>query len=160
MFQTFKSTLYTYCFGTTYTCRILHVLFVLLKSLRLVQKSCLDIALFTKSFDVGVRVQYLDIASSHLDIALSHLDIALSHPLRSAVVLLLQLNNLSNHLATGNKCIYILPHLCTKQLYFHICNHCCSRDKTSRTERLNSRNQRNNNLKTVRKGRHYYPDEG
>ena len=40
----------------------------------------LSIALFTKSFDVGVRVQYLDIASSHLDIASSHLDIALSHP--------------------------------------------------------------------------------
>ena len=38
---------------------------VLLKSMRLVQKSCLDIALFTKSFDVGVRVQYLDIALSH-----------------------------------------------------------------------------------------------
>ena len=52
----------------------------------------------------AVGVQYLDIASSHLDIALPHLDIALSHPLRSAVVLLLQLNNLSNHLATGNKC--------------------------------------------------------
>ena len=51
----------------------------------------------------AVGVQYLDIASSHLDIALPHLDIALSHPLRSAVVLLLQLNNLSNHLATGNK---------------------------------------------------------
>ena len=32
------------------------------------------------------------------------------------------------------------------------CNHCCSRDKTSRTERLNSVNQRNRNLKTVRKG--------
>ena len=32
------------------------------------------------------------------------------------------------------------------------CNHCCSRDKTSRTERLNSVNQCNRNLKTVRKG--------
>ena len=53
-------------------------------------------------------VQYLDIASSNLDIALSHLDIALSDPLRSAVVLLLQLNNLSNHLATGNKHRYSL----------------------------------------------------
>ena len=36
----------------------------------------------------------------------------------------------------------------------------CSRDKTSRTERLNSWNQRNRSLKTVRKGRHYYPDGG
>ena len=48
--------------------------------------------------------------------------------------------------------IYILPHLCAMQ-YFHIaCNrwHCCSRDKTSRTERLNSGNQRNRDLKTVR----------
>ena len=59
--------------------------------------------------------------------------------------------------------IYILPHLCAMQ-YFHIacwlCNHCCSRDKTNRTERLNSGNQRNRNLKTVRKGRHYYQDGG
>ena len=39
-------------------------------------------------------------------------------------------------------------------------NHCCSRDKTNRTERLNSGNQRNRNLKTVRKGRHYYQDGG
>ena len=58
--------------------------------------------------------------------------------------------------------IYTLPHLCAMQ-YFHIaCNHwhCCSRDKTSRTERLNSGNQRNRDLKTVRKGRHYYQDRG
>ena len=58
--------------------------------------------------------------------------------------------------------IYILPHLCAMQ-YFHIdCNHwhCCSRDKTSRTERLNSGNQRNRDLKTVRIGRHYYQDRG
>ena len=55
---------------------------------------------------MGVGVQYLDIASSHLDIALSHLDIALSDPLRGAVVLLLQLNNLRNHLATGNKLLH------------------------------------------------------
>ena len=34
-----------------------------------------------------------------------------------------------------------------------ICNHCCAQDKTNRTERLNSGNQRNRNLKTVRKGR-------
>ena len=40
------------------------------------------------------------------------------------------------------------------------CNHCCSREKTSRTERLNSGKQRNRNLKTVRKGRHYYLDGG
>ena len=32
------------------------------------------------------------------------------------------------------------------------CNHCCSRDKTSRTERLNSGNQRNRDLKKARKG--------
>ena len=56
--------------------------------------------------------------------------------------------------------IYILPHLCAMQ-YFHIAcwymvhvNHCCSRDKTSRTERLNNGNQCNRDLKTVRKGRH------
>ena len=65
------------CFGTSCTCRSTASIVCVL--LRLVQKSCLDISLFTKSFDVGVRVQYLDIASSHLDIALSHLDIALSH---------------------------------------------------------------------------------
>ena len=47
--------------------------------------------------------------------------------------------------------IYILPHLCTMQ-YFHIA--CCSRDKTSRTERLNCGNQRSRDLKTVRNGRH------
>ena len=32
-------------------------------------------------------------------------------------------------------------------------DHCCSREKTSRAERLNSENQRNRDLKTVRKGR-------
>ena len=45
-------------------------------------------------------------------------------------------------------------------LHVGSCNHCCSRDKTSRTERLNSGNQRNRNLKTVRKGRHYYQHRG
>ena len=40
--------------------------------------------------------------------------------------------------------ISILPHV----------NHCCSRDKTSRTERQNSGNQCNRDLKTVRKGSH------
>ena len=39
-------------------------------------------------------------------------------------------------------------------LHIGSCNHCCSREKTSRTERLNSGKQRNRNLKTVRKGRH------
>ena len=38
--------------------------------------------------------------------------------------------------------------------------HVGSREKTNRTERLNSGNQRNRNLKTVRKGRHYYQDGG
>ena len=32
------------------------------------------------------------------------------------------------------------------------CNHCCSRDKTSRTERLNSGDQRHRDLKKARKG--------
>ena len=45
-------------------------------------------------------------------------------------------------------------------LHVGSCNHCCSREKTSRTERLNSGKQRNRNLKTVRKGRHYYQDGG
>ena len=45
-------------------------------------------------------------------------------------------------------------------LHVGSCNHCCSRDKTNKTERLNSGNQRNRNLKTVRKGRHYYQDGG
>ena len=35
-----------------------------------------------------------------------------------------------------------------------------AQEKTSRTERLNSGKQRNRNLKTVRKGRHYYLDGG
>ena len=42
--------------------------------------------------------------------------------------------------------IYIMPHLCAMQ-YFHIV--CCSRDKISRTERLNCGNQRSRDLKTV-----------
>ena len=53
--------------------------------------------------------------------------------------------------------IYILP-ICARYnisiLHVVSCNHCCSRDKASRTERLNSGNQRNRDLKTVRKGRH------
>ena len=51
----------------------------------------------------------------------------------------------------------IFPHC---MLVHGSCNHCCSRDKTNKTERLNSGNQRNRNLKTVRKGRHYYQDGG
>ena len=39
-------------------------------------------------------------------------------------------------------------------LHVGSCNHCCSWDKTSRTERLNSGNQCNRELKMVRKGRH------
>ena len=42
----------------------------------------------------------------------------------------------------------IFPHC----MLIHV-DHCCSRDKTSRIERLNSENQRNRDLKTVRKGR-------
>ena len=63
-----------------------------------------------------------------------------------------------------------IPYICTScpicarcnisTLHVGSCNHCCSRDKTSRTERLNSGNKRNRNLKTVRKGRHYYQDGG
>ena len=63
-----------------------------------------------------------------------------------------------------------IPYICTSCLIcarcnistLHVgsCNHCCSRDKTSRTERLNSGNKRNRNLKTVRKGRHYNQDGG
>ena len=45
-------------------------------------------------------------------------------------------------------------------LHVGSCNHCCSREKTSSTERLNSGKQRNRNLKTVKKGRHYYLDGG
>ena len=59
--------------------------------------------------------------------------------------------------------IYILPHLCAMQYFHTACNHwhCCSRDKTSRIEKLNNGNQRiNRDLKTVRKGRHYYQDRG
>ena len=42
-------------------------------------------------------------------------------------------------------------------LHVSSCNHCCSREKTSRTERLNSAWEATyRNLKTVRKGRHYY----
>ena len=42
----------------------------------------------------------------------------------------------------------IFPHC----MLMHV-DHCCSREKTSRAERLNSENQRNRDLKTVRKGR-------
>ena len=45
----------------------------------------------------------------------------------------------------------IFPH-CT---LVHVASHSCSRDKTSKTERLNSQgNQCNRDLKTVKKGRH------
>ena len=49
--------------------------------------------------------------------------------------------------------IYIHPASFVRDAIFPYCmlvhvNHCCSRDKTSRTERLNSGNQRNRNLKT------------
>ena len=39
-------------------------------------------------------------------------------------------------------------------LHVGSCNHSCSRDKISRTERLNGWNQHNRELKTVRRGRH------
>ena len=45
-------------------------------------------------------------------------------------------------------------------LHVGSCNHCCSRDETNMTERLNSGNQRNRSLKTVRNGRHYYQNGG
>ena len=57
---------------------------------------------------------------------------------------------------------YIYIHLAPFVLYYistlHVgsCNHCCSREKTNRTQRLNSGNQRNRDLKTVMKGRQYY----
>ena len=49
--------------------------------------------------------------------------------------------------------IYIHPAPFVRDAIFPYCmlvhvSHCCSRDKTSRTERLNSGNQRNRNLKT------------
>ena len=58
--------------------------------------------------------------------------------------------------------IYIHPAPFVRDAIFPHCMlvHCCSREKTNRTERLNSGNQRNRNLKTVRKGRHYYQDGG
>ena len=54
--------------------------------------------------------------------------------------------------------VYIHPAPFVRDAIFLYCtlvhvNHCCSGDKTGRTERLNSGNQRNRDLKTVRKGR-------
>ena len=51
--------------------------------------------------------------------------------------------------------VYIHPAPFVHDAIFPYCmhiNHCCSRDKTSRTERLNSGNQRNRDLKMMRKG--------
>ena len=52
--------------------------------------------------------------------------------------------------------VYIHPAPFVRDAIFPCCMlvHCCSRDKTSKTERLNSGHQRNRDLKTARKGRH------
>ena len=54
--------------------------------------------------------------------------------------------------------IYTSCPICARCNIFTL--HVGSREKTNRTERLNSGNQRNRNLKTVRKGKHYYQDGG
>ena len=53
-----------------------------------------------------------------------------------------------------------IPYIYTSCPICARCNISTLRDQTSRTERLNSGNQRNRNLKTVRKGRRYYQDGG